>query len=438
MKMIRWVLLAFCLLLAGCGAEPAPETVPETTAPVETAAPTEMPTEPPTEPVEVLPVAELPDEDSATGTLCFYFGDKTVYAGGQVADILDIGIQTDADLEQLIQPGQMSEVVRVRIEDQAVAEEDRPFLFFVAFNPTEEPRKLAECGIYSLTVNTDKGIAFGSGQEEEHFYTGETTLDEMIAAYGEPDYQESRKRQYREIAYYEPFNCAYFSFKNGKVRQIFTYYNANYYGEQAEAFDHELTGYFGNDCYILMDQYLDMGPYLTEREETASLKSFAESVRLGDQTIELGKTVEEMPSPFRDAMVDLTVPLSSNAYITMGRDNPEEFWVINKGRKSSLSDGLVVKGVITKNRGYTNWGTDNSLFHTFEYDGLTQDATIEDILEKYGAPDGLDCTSNARKCFAWMEYEDENGNYVHFCVDPMTDQIVEIHINKYFEKERHA
>lgn len=436
-RRIMLVLLAVCTLLGGCAATDVEETVPETTAaPVETAAPTEAPTEP----VETAPVVELPTEDIATGTLCFYFGDKTVHAGGQVSDILDIGVQSYQDLQQTIQPGQMSEVIRVRIEDEAVAVENRPFLFFVAVNPTEEPCTLAECLIYSLTINTDSGVAFGSGQETEHFYTGQTTLEQMLAVYGQPDHEDGRKRYYKEIAYYEPFSCAYFTFKNGVVRQIFTYYSANMFVEQTENFDHELTGYFGNDCYILMNQYLDVSGYLTPAEEIpATLTSFTESVKLGDQTVELGKSISEMPSPFRENLEGLTVPLGSKTYITIGRNDPEEFWVINtNGQYGQLAGKLTVKGVITKNCNYTNWGTDNSGFHTFEYDGLTQDSTIEDILEKYGMPGRLECTSNARKCYAWMEYEDESGNYVHFCVDPMTDQIVEVHVNKYFEKERHA
>lgn len=436
-RRIMLVLLTVCTLLGGCAATDAEETVPETTAaPVETAAPTEAPTEP----VETAPVVELPAEDIATGTLCFYFGDKTVHAGGQVSDILDIGVQSYQDLQQTIQPGQMSEVIRVRIEDETVAVENRPFLFFVAVNSNDEPCTLAECMIYSLTINTDSGVAFGSGQETEHFYTGQTTLEQMLAVYGQPDHEDGRKSYYKEIAYYEPFSCAYFTFKNGVVRQIFTYYSANLFAEQAENFDHELSGYFGNDCYILMNQYLDVSGYLTPAEEIpATLTSFTESVKLGDQTVELGKSISEMPSPFRENLEDLTVPLGSKTYITIGRNDPEEFWVINtNGQHGRLAGKLTVKGVITKNCNYTNWGTDNSGFRTFEYDGLTQDSTIEDILEKYGMPGRLECTSNARKCYAWMEYEDESGNYVHFCVDPMTDQIVEVHVNKYFEKERHA
>lgn len=445
------VLLAVCMLLGGCGAapaEPAEQTVPETTAPAETAAPTEAPTEP----VEPLSVAQLPDKDVATGTLCFYFGDKTVYAGGLVSDILDVGIHTYTDLEQLIQPGHLSEAVRVRIEDEAVPEEDRPYLFFVAVNPTEQPRKLSECSIYSLTVNTAEGIAFGSGRESEHFYTGQTTMEELTEAYGEPDYYQSRKRAFAEMAYYEPFNGAYFSFKNGKVRQIFTHYGAELYASQAEAFDHELAGYFGNDCYILLNQYLDIAPYLPKAAEegamvpnyveltdgTGVLKAIKESMKLGEDTIELGVDVARMPATFADEFKGLLISLGRHEYATVGRNNPEEFWMINEASSySRYAEELQIKGIITKNCNYSNWGVDHSLFHTFEYDGLTQDSTIGQILEKYGAPKRIDATSGARKCFAWLCYEDEAGSYVHFCVDPMLDQIIEIHVNKFYKGQYH-
>lgn len=446
------VLLAVCMLLGGCGAapaEPAEQTVPETTAPAETAAPTEAPTEP----VEPLSVAQLPDKDVATGTLCFYFGDKTVYAGGLVSDILDVGIHTYTDLEQLIQPGHLSEAVRVRIEDEAVPEEDRPYLFFVAVNPTEQPRKLSECSIYSLTVNTAEGIAFGSGRESEHFYTGQTTMEELTEAYGEPDYYQSRKRAFAEMAYYEPFNGAYFSFKNGKVRQIFTHYGAELYTSQAEAFDHDLTGYFGNDCYILMNQYLDIAPYILKQDPDSKVptyymeltdgtgvpKSLPETIKLGEDTLQLGVEVAQMPETFANELKGLLISLRKHAYMTVGRNNPEEFWLINEGGNySKYSDDLVVRGVITKNCNYVNWGANQSLYHTFEYDGLTQDSTIEQILEKYGAPKRIDATSTARKCFAWLYYEDEAGNDVHFCVDPMVNQIIEINVIKYFAGEHHT
>ena len=463
MKMYRrmiLVLLVVSMLLPGCAAAPE-ETTPATAA---TEA-TEVPTEAATEPVEVLAEVKLPEEDVATGTLCLYFGDKTIYAGGQVADIIDIGVQTYSDWEQMIQPLHMSDVIRVRIEDESVAEKDRPFVFFVAVNTSEEPQMLKDCMIYSLTINTDSGVAFGSGQEQEHFVTGETTLDEMLETYGDPDYEsKDTKYNFKEIAYYEPFSCAYFSFKNDKVRQIFTYYSANLFADQAEAFDHELTGYFGNDCYILMDQYLDVEPYLPKEEEetdeeetdkeekpddtaeetapestTGVLSEFVETITLADQTIELGMEVTEMPSPFKEAFVGLQVPLVLHTYMTVGRVNPEEFWLINEnGQNGYLADTLLVKGVITRNRNYSNWGEDNSVYNSFEYDGLTEEMTIEDILEKYGAPKELNCTSTARDCFAWMHYEDENGNYVHFCVDPILDQLVEIRVNKYFPKENHA
>lgn len=431
------ILVAVFLLLTGCAASPA-----ENTTPPETAAPTEataIPTAEPTEPEPTLPPVELPQTDAATGTLCFYFGDKVIYAGGPVADLLELEVQTYADLEEIVQPGYMSDVVRL----QMTAEEEKPYVFFVAMNVTDEPQKISDCILYSLTINTSQGVAFGSGQEQEHFYTGKTTLDEMVAAYGEPDYQQSRQRYYREIAYYEPFNCAYFSFKNGVVRQIFTYYSANVFTQQAQAFNHELTGYFGNDCYILMNQYLDVTPYLPDAEPVAEsvgmLTSFVDHIEMDGETVTLGTTVAEMPELFKNELTGLKVPLGKNCYITMGRNNPEEFWLINqKGNSNGLADNLTVKGVITKNFRYCNWGADQGLYHDFAYDGLTQDATIEDILEKYGAPKKLDCTSNARKCFAWMEYEDENGNYVHFCVDPILNQIIEININQYYPNQKHA
>lgn len=451
------VLLAVSLLLSGCGAASSAETIAQTEAPTEAAAPTE-PAE--TQPAEVSKVAEtvFPTDDSATGTLKFYFGDKEIYAGGQVSDIIDLGVHSLSDLSQTVLPGHMSGQIRVRIEDENVKESERPYIFFVAFNPSDEPLSLPECLIYSITVNMESGIRFGSGNETEAFVTYETTADEIVAAYGEPDFQQSNSRLYEEMAYYEPFSCAYFSFKSNVVRQIVTYYSANVYGDLAEDFEHELDfGYFGADCYILMDQYLDVEPYLPQEEETDSTaatestetaevqestlgileEDLDEFIMLGDQKIEMGVRCVDMPEPFGSVFDELLVPLSRNYYLRTGRINAEEFYLINiNGQKDNYANELLVKGVITENCNYVNWGVDYSAYNTFDYEGLTPDSTIDDIVAKFGQPKELHCSSNGKVCYAWMWYEDTNGNTLQVRVDPITNQLVELRMAKHYENEK--
>lgn len=423
-----------CVLLCACAA-------PEADVP-ETAAPTAAPTEAPTEPVETeprTPEAVMPETDAATGTLKFYFGEHEIHAGAPMAELIGMGIYTEQDLDQIIQPLHTSEVITVRVDLEDKSFDDDPMLFVVAINGSEEPQTVSRCQIYSITVNTDKGICFGSGNETEPFVTGTTTREQLVAAYGEPPYAKSGDSKYEEIAYYQNFNSAYFSFKDGKVRQVLTCYSANIFGDRAEGFTYDLGGaYFGSDCAILMNQYLDVTPYLDGTAAVEKLEELEASIVMADQTIEFGVRAAKMPTPFGEPFVDLLMPLSRNYYIRTGRNVEEEFYLYNlDGQKDNLANDLVVKGAITENRNYVNWGIDNSGFHTFEYMGLTNEATIADALEIFGAPMKINFNSNGRVCYAWLSYEDVNGNTMLLRVDPMLDQIVEIRVSRYYSGERY-
>lgn len=439
-------LLVIALMLSACAAvEPQETAAPTEVMQVPETAPTEAPTEAATEPAEpelfTLTDTVFPTTDAATGTLKIYIKDQEVYAGGPVSNLLDAGVTSYHDLHQILQPWHISELIRVRVEMDDVKEKDLPFVFFLAVNTSNEPKELADCLIYSLTVNTDKGIRFGSGNEDIPFVTGETTLEELTAAYGEPDYNQSRNKTYREIAYYEPFNCAYFSFKSNKVRQIFTYYSANFLGGFADGFGHEFTdSYFGNDCYILMNRYLDVMPYLNPEENTDQnrgiVEALAENINLGGEEMVFGTRCQDMPELFGAPFWDQLMLVHDMRYVRAGRTNPEEFFFLNfDGQKKYMANNLILKGVVTRNRNYVNWGKKYADFHEFQYENLTQDSTINDILEQYGQPKDIHCTSYARGCFAWLFYEDQAGNKLEISVDPILNQIVEIQVTKYYEGE---
>ena len=386
----------------------------------------------------------FPDADAATGTLKFYIKNKEVYAGGPVSNLLEAGVTTDEDLGKLVQPWHMTSVQRVRVTAES-EDADSPFIFFVAFNASEEPKPVSECMIYSVTINTAEGILFGSGKEQVPFVTGETTYDEILAAYGEPEYNKSEKAEYREIAYYEPFNCAYFSFKQDVVRQVTTYYSANVLGKLAENFTHDLgTNYFGNDAYILMSQYMDVAPYLPDAESevaTGTVAALSETITMGGNELTMGTRIMDMPSPFAEQFVDQLMYINKKYYLRAGRNTGEEFYFMNldgqtKNKKSEfIANKLIVKGVFTENKNYVNWGKDNSIFLDFQYENLTHESTIDDILQQYGMPYRLDCTSYGRACFAWLFYQDEAGNKLEICVDPILNQIVELRFSKYYEGE---
>ena len=157
---------------------------------------------------------------------------------------------------------------------------------------------------------------------------------------------------------------------------------------------------------------------------------------MGGEEIVLGMRCQEMPELFGQHFWDQLMPIHAMRYVRAGRNNPEEFYFLNlDGQKKDLANNLVIKGVFTENLNYVNWGWDKSDFHEFQYENLTQDSTIEEILEQYGMPGDLHCTSNARNCFAWLFYKDQAGNQLNICVDPILNQIVELRVSKYYEGE---
>lgn len=384
----------------------------------------------------------FPEKDMATGTLKFYFGDKEIHAGAPVSQLLDLGVTVIDDLKQTVEPWNMTGVLRVRV---LMEDGSKPYLFFVAMNASSQPQKITDCMIYSITINTSKGVRFGSGKEDVPFVTGETELDDILEAYGDPDYNKSEKDQYREIAYYEPFSCAYFSFKNDEVRQVTTYYSANVLGSLAADFTHDLgANYYGNDAYILMSQYMDVAPYLPDAKDKVSagvVEALTESITLDGKEVALGIRVDAMPSPFKDQFLEQPVYLAKKYYARVGRNLGEEFYFINLNgqtknkSKDPCANALIVKGVITENKNYTNWGKDNSKFFEFAYEDLTQDSTIEEILENYGMPYDMEFTSYARYCFVWLHYKDKAGNKLDICVDPMLNQLIELRVSKYYKDE---
>lgn len=499
-KTLILLLLVVSMMLPACGATPADEpqqTVPatEATEPEAVVEETEPPVEKPAfvEKLHYQPELSetvLPEKNTATGTLMFYLNDQTVYAGGPVATLLEVSAYSDTDMSTIIQPWHMSGAIRVQVEleiakdpedkdsvaqdadNKATSNKDdaentastkEAFVFFVAMNASDEPKMISECLIYSLTVNYEDDIRFGTGKETEPFVTGTTTLEEILEAYGEPSYIDSRKEKYQELFYYQPFSCVSFLCKNGEVKQVNSYYSANVYGALAKELSLELTGTpMENDALILMAQYLDVTPYLPEKvmeeedtgekkaeektseektedteEKKASLSSFDPSFVLDGNTIQFGSKVSDLPSPFKEGLNELLMPINWNFYVRTGRHEPEEFFLINaEGQREMKSNDLLVKGVIVENQNYLNWGIDNSAFHSFNCQGITEDTTIDEILTLLGQPGEMIFSSGERLCFVWMHYETEAGDYIHIRVDPLLNQVIEVHMVKHFEKER--
>lgn len=467
---IVFLLLVLCMLLSACGqpAAPAEESQTATAAPTEV---TEAPVVTEPEPTEAPQAAAgkayelketvLPTGNEATGTLKFYFNDKAIYAGAPVSAIIDLGVHTYMDLSKVLQPWHMSENIRVRVDLPDTEEKDEPLVFFFAINASSEPKPVSECMIYSITINCEKGVSFGSGNESEPFVTYTTKLDEILEVYGEPTHTYTYGT-YDEITYYKPFNSVTFSFKGDVVRQVTTFYGENIFGAQVEAFDHELTmDHNEQDCAMLMAQYLDVTAYLPEKEEEAEateptkateatepeeeteeskvgiLASIDEFITVDGKKIEFGVKTAEMPAPWNECFQDISLPITRNYYVQSGRNTGEEFYLINsEGMSNNMGQHAVVKGIITHNRNYVNWGFEYDDCFEFEFMDLTQDTTLEEVLELFGNPMEIKFESGARACFAWLHYAAENGNTLRIRVDPVLNQVIEVRVSKYFENER--
>lgn len=406
----------------------------------------------------------LPEGDEASGTLHFYLNDHVVYAGAPMSELMEVDFHTYTDLAQMLQPWHTTSVIRAEFVQAEEYGGGNAFIYFTVLNASDEPCKISEGIIYSMSVTYEKGVRFGSGNEAEPFVTGVTTRDELEAVYGEPTHTDGRNGYYQETFYYSPFNSVSFLFRRGVVMQVNAYHSANVYGQLAEDIDFELTGTaMENDAMILMSQYLDVKPYLIApgaqeevpvanadgeeeikvkmqaeaAEGTGILTSFSDEFTLNGSTITLGCQICELPSPFLEDLNDLSMPVGRNYYIRTGRHDPEEFFVINnRGQNNSMSNTLSIKGVIVENKNYCNWGVDNSAFHSFNCMGITEDSTINDVLDLFGAPLEMLPTASERHCFVWMHYETEAGDYLRIRVDPMLNQVIEVHQVKEFEVER--
>lgn len=429
-KKIRLLgLLLAVLLLPGCGSAgdvKAEESLPAVTAGEEVTEPQPAEASAGTEPTE-------PQAETVGGTLSFYIDGQEFHAGGPVSDILDIGVRTDSDLTEILQPGHISGNITVRVAREGVSAADEMIFFFHAINAGGEEKMIRDCSIYSVIVNLQEGIGFESGSGDP-FVSCVSTMEALTAAYGEPDYYQSNSEPYEEMAYYSPFDYVYFSFKDGVVRQIMTVYSLDIHGNLAQDMPELPQGYFGNDAWLLMGQFLDITPYLSgEENPDVSTPLLEEKITLGDMEIRFGCRVAELPEQFAEPFRGVEYVLDLNHYYRCGKGNPEEFYILNADRdvRSLISYGTVA-GAITRNRDYRNWGSDYSAFLGFQYQGLTNGSTIGDVLEAFGMPESIHPTSSAHACFVWLHYTDRNGNELRARVDPMTGEVTELRVLKYY------
>ena len=433
----EWITKAAALglilaVLSGCGRKLPPEPVAQPIeVPVEQTA-TEQSTE--TEPVlqdagETEAVSD--GKRNPGGSVMFYVDNHGFRAGGPVADILRIGVKTDEDLSAYLAPGQISGNISARVELDHVSEEDEPLFFFHAVNTADEPLMISRCTIYSVIVNVQPGIEFGRDHADERFCCGASTIADLQKVYGNPDFYRTISEHYEEMAYHEPFDSLYFSFEDGVVRQILAFYSEQ---ERKTALHSEHAGTeFARDSLLLMGKYLDISPYLAGGDLPAAELKLEETIILGDIQISLGSSFSDMPEYFTAPYEKAPLKLAKNYYILTGKENPEEFYLFNNTGKGITSfRKCTVMGVVTHNADYTNWGCEYSEYLPFAYQGLNNESGIDDVIRIFGNPQKMNATATAHACFVWMHYRSINGNELRIRVDPMTNQIAELRVLKYY------
>ncbi len=432
-KCLIVLLAALCVGLSACRQVSAQQMQPdkeEQPVATESAPPVTAPqeTEPPvTEPAVQVPVAEFPETDRATGTLCFYIDGKPVYSGGMVSSIVEAGAVFEDDLTVSLDPRHSSKTLRAHFADE---NGKIKYLYVVAINWTDEACPISKCSIYSLAVNCQDGISFGSGRGAEPFVTGVTTSEQLLETYGEPNYHNTGK-DFEEIAYYEPFSCAYFICRDGVVEQINAHYGAHVLQKPAAEMECKYTE---SDSWMLMSRYLDITPYLKGKQEIVS--ELTNLIQLGEDTVELGKLCKELPEQWYKDLAKMRTDLASRYYMTVGKVGKPNFTLLNTQAGTVKGFGAtVIKGVRSNNPGYHNWGQDFSAYPAFSYQGITQDSSIPEVLEQLGAPCDILCTGNGRTCFAWMQYENDSGITCKIMVDPALNQVVEIRLDQHFKNE---
>ncbi len=424
-KRIICCLLA-ALLLAGCSQE-APTPVATTAAePPVTTAQASQPseTQPEAESLTQGSIAETP------GMAAFYLGDNAFFCGQEVAGLLEGDVHIHGDVDALVQPGGYSGEIRLRYPDETGAYTQT--LYFVAGNPTDAPLAVRDCVIYCLAVNCEAGHRFSLGEGD--FVTGETTAQEILAAWGQPASetlsQEEGKpdgENYYDMVYYRPFSYLQIICRGGVAEQVRAYHNAYLHPELS---GQEPVGQPGeSDAMLLLSQHMDISPYLNGGK--GGKTALEMTITIEGKEIQMGMLTHELPQPWRGLYQNKPCIMKSRRCIYAQLPGQEGFIFGNpEGALMEKFMNAQIKGIHAFNPAYENRGFQQSSYRGFTYSGFDHTATIEAVIAALGQPYELIPECGPGWCFVWLHFESENGDTLRLKVDPESNQIIELRLEE--------
>ncbi len=422
-KRVICIILA-ALLLTGCSASPEKpsnvSTTPAATTPVQT-----------TQAVQTDPAPEqLISIENAPGKVYFRIGDKDFACGQPVADILKTTTHIHGDTDAMVEPLGYSEDIRLRLADENG--DYTKTLYFSAVNPSQEPKPVNDCLIYSLTINCEAGHTFGLG--DTSFVTGQTTDAQIIAAWGEPaslteSHWEGQEdgENFRDLVYYRPFSYLQIITRGGVVDQVRAYHGSELHPalsqQEAPAKPWE------SDALLLLSQHMDITPYLNGGK--GGKTPLEMSVIVDGKQIEMGVLTCDLPEPWRDLYDGMACIVKPGRCIYCQRPDREGFVFGNVSGKLMVNFCYAqIKGIRAYNPRYTNRGAEQSAYLGFTYAGFDHGASIEDVVKAIGAPYEIIPESGAGFCFVWLHYEAENGDTLRLKVDPESNQLIELRLEE--------
>ncbi len=352
----------------------------------------------------------LPDDGIADGRMLISIGGRPIYAGCSLSDLVEAGFSVkEKDMERDVAPGE-----KLRVDIVYESDDHKKENMVYVLNMTDEETEAENCMVTGITM-TEGNYYFGTGDRIDHgFVPWETTSAQLREVYGEPDgFIDDSPFDY--VMYGTPAN--YVSFTIGSDDDVIAL-RTGYYPD-----------YFGDECNSLLENNKD-GDW-NVIYAAAAVKGYTGT----DTDIYLNG---EGPSDgfYYDGSftIEDTALHMGDAYGAIPEERQKESEMINpytdalfkyaglslKLRNATSSFMFLYECKIM--RIISSAGEDPCPMSVM---GISQGASIEDIISKLGKPTEL--------AGDYMYHEAEliyrvSGYKIYYLVDAVTDEVIQIEV----------